>query len=533
MYSPQHLQPLTRSLSGFRPLVFVISCISAYIASATLSLAAPEGRITFIDNSSISGSPLEHQIESPLLWNSSSFAKPVPFLTEKISHLYLPRPTSPLTPPKAAPKAPQKKDLIELTINLTKDTLKGELLNFDDKSVTINTPYAGPLKIRRSMISKFQSLSSRKSLLSMPLSIDPPAPKADKPDTSNETKSPKATLNNHWIVTPPDSWIPSNRKLYSDRTGHLSATHTTPKLLHYLIDLEWRDQPQFSIFILGDSGFENYYELNFQSFYSVYFRRQGSATNIRQQFQRIDGEVLRNLRTKEKVRFEIFADLNKQDFSIYIDGQPVLTYHDPSPLHPAYTDNASRKKKPSEEDSDKDQEAADPAPQDYGLRLQNRKNIPLKISQLHLYHWDGKLPRSLNLNTNFPPGMEPPKELPTINLRNGDILHGELLKIEEKSARIKTATGTITIPLKMIKDLPLTEIHEPIRRSHDIRAWFRDGGHITLQLEKLTPTHLTGNSQTFGPKGQDQATFDLQHFHRLDFNIYNEDLQQKANSISW
>ena len=61
-----------------------------------------------------------------------------------------------------------------------------------------------------------------------------------------------------------------------------------------------------------------------------------------------------------------------------------------------------------------------------------------------------------------------------------------------------------------------------------MRAWLREGGRITFRLDSFDRDTLTGYSQTFG-----EVEFKLNAFSRLEFNIYNEELEALRGSSNW
>ena len=69
---------------------------------------------------------------------------------------------------------------------------------------------------------------------------------------------------------------------------------------------------------------------------------------------------------------------------------------------------------------------------------------------------------------------------------------------------------------------------EPIRKKGDVRAWLREGGRITFRLDSFSKDSLKGYSQTFG-----EVEFKLNAFSRLEFNIYNEDLEPLRGTSNW
>lgn len=72
------------------------------------------------------------------------------------------------------------------------------------------------------------------------------------------------------------------------------------------------------------------------------------------------------------------------------------------------------------------------------------------------------------------------------------------------------------------------DFEEPIRRKRDVRAWLRDGGHITFEIRSLDETTLTGFSQAFG-----ERKFDLNAFSRIEFNIYDENRDSWRGGRKW
>lgn len=82
---------------------------------------------------------------------------------------------------------------------------------------------------------------------------------------------------------------------------------------------------------------------------------------------------------------------------------------------------------------------------------------------------------------------------------------------------VETEYTPIRIPLSRIKSLSLGEIGEqPRMYEQDVRAWFHDGGHITLKLESFKDGKITGFSQAFG-----DISIDLNAFSKIDFHIYD------------
>ncbi len=111
-----------------------------------------------------------------------------------------------------------------------------------------------------------------------------------------------------------------------------------------------------------------------------------------------------------------------------------------------------------------------------------------------------------------------------ISLRNGDVIDGNIIGIENGNVEIQTSMKSFKLPVSRLRNFVLRTAEdadnpelrwEPILRNGDIRAWFSQGGHITFQLTGSKGNLLIGKSQTFG-----EAAFQIDAFSRLEFNLY-------------
>ena len=67
-----------------------------------------------------------------------------------------------------------------------------------------------------------------------------------------------------------------------------------------------------------------------------------------------------------------------------------------------------------------------------------------------------------------------------------------------------------------------------IRRNGDIRASLADGSSLVFRLDGVGDGALRGSSQNFG-----NADFRLEAFSRIEFNIYDVDLEDKRAVEDW
>jgi hypothetical protein len=76
-----------------------------------------------------------------------------------------------------------------------------------------------------------------------------------------------------------------------------------------------------------------------------------------------------------------------------------------------------------------------------------------------------------------------------------------------------------------LKEVPL---ERAIRRNGDVRTTFPDGSSMVFRLDGVEDGEITGSSQNFG-----SATFDMSAFSRIEFNIYDVDLEGKRGAEDW
>ena len=117
-----------------------------------------------------------------------------------------------------------------------------------------------------------------------------------------------------------------------------------------------------------------------------------------------------------------------------------------------------------------------------------------------------------------------------IRLQNGDVVVGDVGLIEGGVLAVDTEFCKMKIPVDRMRTIDLSEgdYEEPIRKKGDVRAWLREGGRITFRLDSFANDTLKGYSQTFG-----DVEFKLSAFSRLEFNIYNEELDSLRGTGNW
>ena len=83
-----------------------------------------------------------------------------------------------------------------------------------------------------------------------------------------------------------------------------------------------------------------------------------------------------------------------------------------------------------------------------------------------------------------------------------------------------TSFGDVRVPVKRMRSVGLAKETDEVRmEAGDIRAWFHEGGYITIKLKSLDDKTIKGYSQVYG-----DAEFDINAFSRVEFNIWRREL---------
>ena len=110
-----------------------------------------------------------------------------------------------------------------------------------------------------------------------------------------------------------------------------------------------------------------------------------------------------------------------------------------------------------------------------------------------------------------------------MELRNGDTIAGEVISIIDGMITVKTPFREVKLPVETLRSVALkpVDLERCKRENGDVRAWFPDGSSLVFRLEAVTGDSLTGFSQNFGT-----ASFKIAAFNRIEFNIYDPDLEE-------
>ena len=177
-------------------------------------------------------------------------------------------------------------------------------------------------------------------------------------------------------------------------------------------------------------------------------------------------------------------------------------------------------------------------------------SLPTRVSKIAVKPWDGEIDAAPNnmmgrgrLRARInPPAPKPSKEdedeknKNLMKLANGDSITGEVNKIENGIASLKTPLGELSIPVSRLRTLALKQLgkSEPKIENGDIRVGFADGSSLVFKLEKVENGKIIGSNQTFGINSErGTEAFDMSTISRIEFNLYEEDYKNIRNQETW
>lgn len=357
-----------------------------------------------------------------------------------------------------------------------RDTFHGQLEAIGEKTIVLNTWYAGKLELERKFIGSLELRAGEVSIFQGPS------------DWSA------------WIAPSgrrKDAWALRNRRLIATAQGGIAREVKIPAKARISFRAAWQRQPGFQFIFLSTSGKNNYppagYRLYVQN--GVVSLNRTSPDSVRED---VISSLPLNLDPREKsARIDIYLDreLEGQN-ALYINNRRIGGW-----THKDDTKGMGN----------------------FIHFITQRQEI-LEISEILVQSWNGNLPGTLvDTKEAEGPGSLSSLEGEHIGLANGDSLVGQIKTIENGQLLTTTPYGNLKLPLTNIREInvagPVPDEPQPKLLPRELRAWFHEGGFIHMRLEEFDGTHLTGSSQVFG-----RAKFDLKAFSRLEFNVWRPEL---------
>ncbi|MEO8615238.1 MAG: hypothetical protein ABI600_08870 [Luteolibacter sp.] len=463
--------------------------LMALAAALVLASAADEARsvVRFANNDQLSGS-LESLTTDRLVWNSPILEKPAPFFLKNVLEL------------KLTPAQPKIEAKYEATITLTNrdhtagykgDSIRGQLASITDDAVELDTWFAGRMKFRRVNIANIQIDEHMALVYQGPAGLD------------------------GWTQTEePPAWTYRDSSFRSVAAGGIARNCDLPDECRVVFDAAWRGTFALKVNFFSDDlkqdSPESGYSMTFQqrSIFLQSGKNQLALGRVANAFA---------LQENEMAKIEIHASSKSGQIAVFIDGKCIALWKDP--------DVAANKI-------------------GRGIHFVTLNASPVRISNIQVGAWDGVVDDApepqpaggirqfggLDLQEDQKPPAAEKAANGRMMLRNGDSLVGEIVSIAGDMISIKTPFKQVRLPVERLKTIALkpSAIETCKRENGDVRGWFPDGTSIVFRLESVGDGTLSGTNQNFG-----SAVFKIAAFSRIEFNIYDPQLEELRNTGTW
>jgi len=357
--------------------------------------------------------------------------------------------------------APRREQSLHAQVRLTNDDeLRGEILSLDKDRLRLRTSYAGEVALRRLMLKAIlPSLAGSATIYEGPTGLE------------GWTRSEEE-----------NAWSFRKNSFYGESTGGIGRDVRLPDHARIEIDLSWTQYLSFSLAFHTDTlnALEgNCYFLQFNGTEAYLHRCQSDqgTRNIG------SAATLSSLERKRRASFVVFVDKPRKVFRLFLDGELVQEWNDPGEF----------------------------AGKGTGVFLyQDSSAGPVRVSRLRVARWDGVRGLQDTLTTS---------DHDVVLLTNNDKITGRVEVIGNNELAMGTSYGSIKVPIPRVAQVAFAsqQSHRARRQATDVRAHLRDGGAITLALDKLDETSLVGSSENCG-----RVTCALDAFGRIEFQLYRE-----------
>ncbi len=354
-----------------------------------------------------------------------------------------------------------------------RDTLRGRLVHLDENTITLDTWYAGELTLKRSLVHALDIFSQSPTFYTGP-------------------NGPEGWVTSNGKLD--DNWTFKNRTITSKTQYGIARKVDIPERAKITVTARWKSSPYFRILFLSKDGKVDY-PISGYSLAVSQNRLNLHRNTPNQRNNDIFSEAIENMREIEKTTITIYLDRTKEGSSaVYLDDKRIGTWTD----------------------------VDDTTLEGEWLHFVPNRSSSLKLSNISVSQWDGSLPVSIDddpaeqdLETNTPKleGQE-------IRLANGDIVIGDIKNIDKDLVHLGTSFGEVSVPLRNMKSIMLSEVEDEDRMEvNDVRAWFHEGGYVTIKLKSFDGKTIKGYSQVYG-----DAEFKVNAFSRIQFNIWDRNL---------
>ncbi|MGA2175282.1 MAG: hypothetical protein ABSH38_09905 [Verrucomicrobiota bacterium] len=417
--------------------------------------------LVFRNGDVLYGKLLAIQPRSVVRWQHPDAAEPIDFSPESIAQIDFPAHKALASP---------ANDSCRITC-ANGDALNGSLVAGDRDTVTLETWYAGKLKL------------PRKALQSVVFTPRAPVFFAGIEGLEGWTQGNAVKA----FAGEAGEWTYRNGAFYADKPASIARDLKLPDVAEIQFDLAWKGMLNLAIAFYTDSlqpilltakddgpDFGGFYSLRFNS--TVFI----SLMPIRKKepLRSLGDVIVPSLNQKDRVHVDLRVSKPDHRLVLFFDGTLVKEWNDPGGFVGAGT----------------------------GVRFVQNVGSAIKLGNLRVAQWNGVLDEGA--------AAPPDGSRDTVSLESGVKITGDIEAIADGQLSVHTTSGTVEVPLAKATGIEFARLAgEPFKSAaNTVHATFVQGGAVTMELLSWRPDAVVVASPDFG-----KASFDPAAFSRLKF----------------
>jgi len=432
------------------------------VAAAPAPTNAAGDCLSFRDGDVLYGKLLEIQPGHHMQWQHPDASEPIDFKLDSVAQIdFAPRPST----------AASTNSACKLWL-ANGDLLTGKLIGCDNTSMSLETWYAGSLKIPRRALQTL-ALNPRTPILFDGLTG------LDGWTQGNAVKG---------ISTESGQWVYRNGAFYSDKAASIARDLKLPDQSRIQFDMVWRGPLSLAIALYTDSlqpillsdrdngpDFGGFYSLRFLNTVFVSLtpvRKKGPLLSLG------DPLIIQSLTQKDRMHVDLRVSKADRRVALFLDGGLIKDWIDSGGF----------------------------AGEGTGLRFVNQAGSTVKVTNLRVTQWNGVMEGAS--------AESPDPAHDVVTLEAGGKVSGAVVGIANGQISMVTTAGATNVPLAGASAIDFAPFQGLATTASAVntRATFVQGGSVTFELLSWRPDGVAGLSPDFG-----KVTFDPAAFDRLQF----------------
>ena len=436
--------------------------------------------VKLLNGDTFSGSPQGYDPSRGLLWQHPHIKGSFPIKPNGIARVNL-----------GSQKLPDNAKHHTCNVQLANgDSFSGDLIGLNEKSLLINTWYAGQISVDRTTIKELKpGFTAAKTLFDGPTDIknwtfvNPNAamfgqlPPNAPPQLQQQMQQKMAAAGGNWKLTDGAFECSTSGALVGRNFKDL------PDKGSLEFDISWASYLNLYINLFTDSlrsySSANTYQLRLNQSYAYLYRyttNRGSS--------RLGSNFRINLNSAQR-RAHVALKFDKKEklFALFLNGKFLTKWQDVN---------------------------SDFAGKGQGILFSSRSSSHMRVSRIVIREWNGSLPGKNKASAGS-------DQEDFVLFNNEDSISGKLVGIEEGKMKFKTSFAELPgVPLQDVDTIHLAkeQLKTPPLLASSSRLTLKESGRMSLEITSWKDGKIVGKSPVFG-----EMTIDAGAVQSIEFNL--------------